>query len=89
VAQARAHGLQARLYDDIFAGARPGDASELLFSGHVPDDDLVDLYKPADLFVYPSSSRGSAYRPWKPWLAARPPSSPTPPLSPRFSTTPL
>jgi glycosyltransferase involved in cell wall biosynthesis len=52
-------GRKAWLYDDIFATARAsGYADELVFTGYVPDEDLVALYNAADLFVYPSIFEG-------------------------------
>jgi glycosyltransferase involved in cell wall biosynthesis len=52
-------GRKAWLYDDIFAAARmSGYQEELVFTGYVPDDDLVALYNAADLFVYPSIYEG-------------------------------
>ncbi len=52
-------GREGWLYDDIFAAARAsGYADELVFTGYVPDDDLVALYNAADLFVYPSLFEG-------------------------------
>jgi len=52
-------GKRAWLSDDIFAAARAsGYADELVFTGYVPDEDLVALYNAADLFVYPSIFEG-------------------------------
>ena len=52
-------GRKGWLYDDIFATARvSGYADELVFTGYVPDEDLVALYNAADLFVYPSIFEG-------------------------------
>lgn len=52
-------GKKAWLYDDIFAAAREsGYAEEIVFTGYVPDEDLVALYNAADLFVYPSIFEG-------------------------------
>jgi glycosyltransferase involved in cell wall biosynthesis len=52
-------GRKAWLYDDIFAAARMSGYQEaLVFTGYVPDDDLVALYNAADLFVYPSIYEG-------------------------------
>src|SRR5918911_830999 len=52
-------GRKAWLFDDIFAAARAsGYANELVFTGYVPDEDLVALYNAADLFVYPSIFEG-------------------------------
>jgi len=52
-------GKKAWLHDDIFAAARAsGYADELVFTGYVPDADLVALYNAADLFVYPSIFEG-------------------------------
>ncbi len=52
-------GKRAWLHDDIFAAARAsGYADDLVFTGYVPDEDLVALYNAADLFVYPSIFEG-------------------------------
>lgn len=52
-------GRKAWLYDDTFAAARAsGYQDDLIFTGYVPDDDLVALYNAADLFVYPSLFEG-------------------------------
>jgi len=52
-------GRAGWLFDDTFAAARAsGYASELVFTGYVPDDDLVALYNAANLFVYPSLFEG-------------------------------
>jgi glycosyltransferase involved in cell wall biosynthesis len=52
-------GRTAWLYDDIFAVARAsGYAGELVFTGYVPDEDLVALDNAADLVVYPSIFEG-------------------------------
>jgi glycosyltransferase involved in cell wall biosynthesis len=52
-------GRKVWLYDDIFAAARAsGYADELIFTGYVPDEDLVMLYNAADVFVYPSLYEG-------------------------------
>jgi glycosyltransferase involved in cell wall biosynthesis len=52
-------GREAWLHDDIFAAARAsGYADELVFTGYVPDADLVALYNAADVFVYPSLFEG-------------------------------
>jgi glycosyltransferase involved in cell wall biosynthesis len=52
-------GNKAWLYDDTFVMARAsGYAEELVFTGYVPDEDLVALYNAADLFVYPSIFEG-------------------------------
>jgi glycosyltransferase involved in cell wall biosynthesis len=52
-------GKSAWLYDDTFAAARAsGYQDELVFTGYVPDEDLVALYNAADLFVYPSLFEG-------------------------------
>ncbi|MBI2736004.1 MAG: glycosyltransferase family 4 protein [Rhodospirillales bacterium] len=40
------------------ASEQAGDASAVRFMGYVPDDDLPDLYRLADLFVMPSSEEG-------------------------------
>ncbi len=52
-------GREAWLHEDIFAAARDsGYAEELVFTGYVPDEDLVALYNAAELFVYPSLFEG-------------------------------
>lgn len=52
-------GRKAWLFDDVVAAARAsGYEDELVFTGYVPDDDLVLLYNAADLFVYPSLFEG-------------------------------
>ncbi len=52
-------GRQTWLHDDIFAAARAsGCADDLVFTGYVPQHDLVALYNAADLFVYPSIFEG-------------------------------
>ena len=52
-------GGKSWLYDDIFAAARDsGYADDFVFTGFVPDDDLVALYNAAELFVYPSLFEG-------------------------------
>jgi len=52
-------GREAWLHDDIFAAARAsGYADELVFTGYVPDADLVALYNAAEVFVYPSLFEG-------------------------------
>jgi len=52
-------GREAWLHDDIFAAARAsGYTDELVFTGYVPDADLVALYNAADVFVYPSLFEG-------------------------------
>jgi len=52
-------GKKAWLHDGIFAAARAsGYADDLVFTGYVPDADLVALYNAADLFVYPSIFEG-------------------------------
>jgi len=52
-------GRKAWLHDDIFAAARDsGYADELVFTGYVPDIDLVALYNAAAVFVYPSLFEG-------------------------------
>ncbi len=52
-------GRKSWLSDDIFAAARAsGYADELIFTGYVPDEDLVALYNAADLFVYPPIFEG-------------------------------
>ncbi len=40
------------------AGELTGDAPPVRFLGYVPDEDLPDLYRLADLFVMPSSEEG-------------------------------
>src|SRR5207237_3372800 len=52
-------GRTGRLYDETFAMARAsGYAEQLVFTGYVPDEDLVALYNAADMFVYPSIFEG-------------------------------
>ncbi len=52
-------GRKAWLHDDTFAAARTsGYADDLVFTGYVPDVDLVALYNAADLFAYPSIFEG-------------------------------
>ncbi len=52
-------GRKAWLNDDIFVAARDsGYADELVFTGYVPDEDLVALYNAAAVFVYPSIFEG-------------------------------
>jgi glycosyltransferase involved in cell wall biosynthesis len=52
-------GKRAWLHDEVFAAAREsGYADELVFTGYVPDADLVALYNAAELFVYPSIFEG-------------------------------
>jgi glycosyltransferase involved in cell wall biosynthesis len=52
-------GKEGRRHDDSFAAARAsGYESELVFTGYVPDEDLVALYNAADVFVYPSIFEG-------------------------------
>ncbi len=52
-------GRKAWLHDDIFAAARDsGYADQLVFTGYVPDADLVALYNAAAVFVYPSLFEG-------------------------------
>ncbi len=52
-------GKHAWLYDAIFAAARAsGYAHDLVFTGYVPDEDLVALYNAAEVFVYPSLFEG-------------------------------
>jgi len=52
-------GAKGWMYEDIFRSAglirSPG---KVIFTGHVPDDDLVDLYNGAELFIYPSLYEG-------------------------------
>jgi len=52
-------GKRAWLSDEVFAAARAsGYVDELVFTGYVPDVDLVALYNAAELFVYPSIFEG-------------------------------
>ena len=52
-------GKPVWLYHDTFAAAREcGFADDLIFTGYVPDEDLVLLYNAADIFVYPSLFEG-------------------------------
>jgi glycosyltransferase involved in cell wall biosynthesis len=52
-------GRTAWLKEDIFAAARAsGYGDEIVFTGYVPDDDLVALYNAADIFVSPSLFEG-------------------------------
>lgn len=52
-------GSKTWLYDDIFAAARAsGYEEEIVFTGYVPDEDLVALYNGTELFVYPSIFEG-------------------------------
>ena len=52
-------GRHVWLYDETFAPARAsGIADELIFTGYMPDEDLVALYNAAELFVYPSIFEG-------------------------------
>lgn len=52
-------GGKAWLYDETFTAARDsGYDQDLVFTGLVPDDDLVALYNAADVFVYPSIFEG-------------------------------
>src|SRR5919204_563700 len=52
-------GDKAWVLDDTFATARTsGYADEIIFTGHVTDEDLVALYNAADLFVHPSLFEG-------------------------------
>jgi glycosyltransferase involved in cell wall biosynthesis len=52
-------GTTAWLKEDIFAAARAsGYSDEIVFTGYVPDDDLVALYNAADIFVSPSLFEG-------------------------------
>jgi glycosyltransferase involved in cell wall biosynthesis len=52
-------GTTAWLKEDIFAAARAsGYGDEIVFTGYVPDDDLVALYNAADIFVSPSLFEG-------------------------------
>ena len=52
-------GKRAWLSDETFAAARDsGYRDDLVFTGYVPDDDLMALYNAAELFVYPSLFEG-------------------------------
>lgn len=52
-------GRKAWLFDDTFAEARAsGFENDIVFTGYVPDTDLVALYSAADVFVYPSLFEG-------------------------------
>jgi glycosyltransferase involved in cell wall biosynthesis len=52
-------GTTAWLKEDITAAARAsGYGDEIVFTGYVPDDDLVALYNAADIFVSPSLFEG-------------------------------
>jgi glycosyltransferase involved in cell wall biosynthesis len=52
-------GRKGWLYESIFEEVgNLGMASEVVFTGYVPDDDLPFLYNGADLFVYPSLYEG-------------------------------
>jgi glycosyltransferase involved in cell wall biosynthesis len=52
-------GTTAWLREDIFAAARASRyGDDIVFTGYVPDDDLVALYNAADLFVSPSLFEG-------------------------------
>ncbi len=52
-------GRVAWLTDDIFTAAREsGYTDDLVFTGYVPDADLVALYNAATVFVYPSVFEG-------------------------------
>ena len=52
-------GTRNLLDQDVFAPARAAGLGEaLVFTGHVPDDDLVALYNAADVFVQPSIFEG-------------------------------
>ncbi len=47
------------MIDDLLAVAREsGYAEDIVFTGYVPDEDLVALYNAADLFVHPSLFEG-------------------------------
>jgi glycosyltransferase involved in cell wall biosynthesis len=52
-------GRKAWLYDDIFGAARDSYfTDDLVFTGYLPQEDVVALYNAADLFVYPSIFEG-------------------------------
>jgi glycosyltransferase involved in cell wall biosynthesis len=52
-------GRKAWLHDETFAAARAsGYDEDLIFTGYVPDDDLVALFNAAEIFVYPSIFEG-------------------------------
>ncbi|MCG5496579.1 glycosyltransferase [Ectothiorhodospira variabilis] len=48
------------IYEGLRATARKAGlaSEEVIFAGHVPDDDLLDLYNLCELFVFPSLSEG-------------------------------
>ena len=51
-------------YDDIFAAARDsGYAADLVFTGHIPQEDLVAIFNAASVFVYPSLFEGQGVPP--------------------------
>lgn len=52
-------GKNAWGFDEVFETVeRLGIGDRVVFTGYVPDDDLVDLYNAAELFVYPSIYEG-------------------------------
>ncbi|MBI3008564.1 MAG: glycosyltransferase family 4 protein [Candidatus Omnitrophica bacterium] len=52
-------GKKGWMYKDIFETVnRLGISEDVLFTGYVPDEELVLLYNAADLFVYPSFYEG-------------------------------
>lgn len=52
-------GSKDTLQEDVFANGRAQGFEEgLIFTGHVPDEDLVALYSGAELFVQPSLFEG-------------------------------
>ncbi len=52
-------GSRAWVIDDLLTVAREsGYAEDIVFTGYVPDEDLVALYNAADLFVHPSLFEG-------------------------------
>ncbi len=54
-----AGGTASWLRDDLRAVARSsGYGDDIVFTGYVPDEDLVALYNAADLFVHPSLFEG-------------------------------
>ena len=82
-------GTRNLLDEDVFAPARAAGLGEaLVFTGHVPDDDLVALYNAADVFVQPSISRASACRPLKRWRVGRRSLPPRPRRYPKLSAMP-
>jgi len=66
-------GRRAWLFDDIVSVARNSEyEDQLIFTGYVPDDDLVALYNAADLFVYPSIYEGFGLPPLEAMACATP-----------------